>query len=355
MCVVMFVVVATIVGPLATAGLPTSDRFVYWCACSLLALPAFHCTNIAALYLLRYSCPLKLGLGLVAVCSTFYCGAVGTAIVLTADAVFRPDYEQVKPLRLFQIVTFMMAIGNAFFFFLVYQRLSHPTPHVVIDEIVRAYEKQRRRGTIDEMPLPTQTPLPTALADPDGNVDGTEQTGSDVPRGVAATRGEPPTGGHREADEPERRLGDGETHEIVFDGMPSPASGRRVPQEHGAAAGETTPDRFLDRLPVRIGRDLVFLKVDDHYLDIYTVAGHAMLLMRMTDAVGELKSIGLQVHRSFWVARAHIKDLVKIGNRHYVRLTGDHRVPASRTYLPEVRAAIRESDLIGAQRTEHSR
>ena len=66
--------------------------------------------------------------------------------------------------------------------------------------------------------------------------------------------------------------------------------------ERPAAQQSRLPEKaqagFFDRLPVRMGRDLIFLKADDHYLDVYTVAGHGLLLMRLVDAVSELGTSG---------------------------------------------------------------
>ena len=96
---------------------------------------------------------------------------------------------------------------------------------------------------------------------------------------------------------------------------------------------------FFDRLPVRMGRDLIYLKADDHYLDVYTVAGHGLLLMRLVDAVSQLGDLGLQVHRSYWVSRRHIVNLVKIDGRHRLLLSSGHHVPVSRTHFEVVRVA----------------
>ena len=99
-------------------------------------------------------------------------------------------------------------------------------------------------------------------------------------------------------------------------------------------------DRFLDRLPPDLGRDLVCLKTADHYVEAFTTSGSALILMRFSDAVSELDGAdGLQVHRSYWVARAHVTAVVRRKDRTILRLTGDHEVPVSRGYLAAVRAA----------------
>ena len=108
-------------------------------------------------------------------------------------------------------------------------------------------------------------------------------------------------------------------------------------REEGPAA---TAPRFLDRLPHGIGRDLVYLRMADHYVEAFTTTGSDLVLMRFADAVAELEGAdGMRVHRSYWVARGHVTGSERINGRPALCLTGGHKIPVSRTYLPQVRAA----------------
>ena len=110
----------------------------------------------------------------------------------------------------------------------------------------------------------------------------------------------------------------------------------KTSKESAAAAAE----RFLDRLPEKTGRDLVCLKMADHYVEVFTTSGSTLLLMRFADAVAELGGAdGLRVHRSHWVACKHVGGALRRNGRTILRLTGGHEVPVSRGYLAEVRAA----------------
>ena len=114
-----------------------------------------------------------------------------------------------------------------------------------------------------------------------------------------------------------------------------PAQEEPLPAPPAAA-----PPRFLDRLPHGIGRDLVCLRMADHYVEAFTTAGSELVLMRFADAVAELEGAdGMRVHRSYWVARAHVIGAERINGRPTLRLTGGHKAPVSRTYLADVRAA----------------
>ncbi len=106
----------------------------------------------------------------------------------------------------------------------------------------------------------------------------------------------------------------------------------------GSAVIEPTlSGRFLDRLPEEVGRDVVYLKVNGHYINVITTAGSAAVLMRLADAVAELGDLGLQVHRSFWVASRHVAEVFRRDGRTVVQVTGGTEVPVSRTFLAAVR------------------
>ncbi len=113
----------------------------------------------------------------------------------------------------------------------------------------------------------------------------------------------------------------------------------RWSQDAPVAAGPAPPP-FLKRLPPEIGRDLVYLRMADHYVEAFTTTGSDLVLMRFADAVAELEGAdGMRVHRSYWVARAHVTGAERRNGRPTLRLTGGHKVPVSRTYLAEARAA----------------
>ena len=117
---------------------------------------------------------------------------------------------------------------------------------------------------------------------------------------------------------------------------------RALPEDRSEAARSpviesTLSGRFLDRLPEEVGRDVVYLKVNGHYINVITTAGSAAVLMRLADAVAELGDQGLQVHRSFWVANRHVTELFRREGRTVVQVTGGMEVPVSRTFLAAVR------------------
>ncbi|MBP2313657.1 LytTR family DNA-binding domain-containing protein [Azospirillum soli] len=118
---------------------------------------------------------------------------------------------------------------------------------------------------------------------------------------------------------------------------PEPAA---VPAEAEAPPAPREP-AFLARIPAKLGRDLLALEMEDHYVRVHTPEGSDLILMRMRDAVAELTGLeGLQVHRSYWVAAAAVTGVErKPDGKMTLRLSNGLRVPVSRSYAADVRAA----------------
>ncbi len=95
---------------------------------------------------------------------------------------------------------------------------------------------------------------------------------------------------------------------------------------------------FLRRIPPKLGRELLCIATEDHYLRVTTDIGHDLILFRLSDAITELDpALGQQVHRSYWVARQAVAKVERDDSRTWLVLTNGAKVPVSRTYLPELR------------------
>jgi hypothetical protein len=112
-----------------------------------------------------------------------------------------------------------------------------------------------------------------------------------------------------------------------------------VPARPEAVEADGSP-AILHRLPLPKRGRLVSISVSDHYVEVTTLKGREMLLMRLRDAVAECSpEKGLQIHRSHWVALAGVKGVYRSGGKVMVEtVTGDH-FPVSRSYLADARAA----------------
>jgi DNA-binding LytR/AlgR family response regulator len=99
------------------------------------------------------------------------------------------------------------------------------------------------------------------------------------------------------------------------------------------------PD-FLRRVPLALGRDLIALEMEDHYLRIHTALGSDLVLMRLRDALAELgHDRGRQVHRSWWVAEGAVASVDRTDGRLVLILRNGLQVPVSKTYRDSVRQA----------------
>ncbi len=97
---------------------------------------------------------------------------------------------------------------------------------------------------------------------------------------------------------------------------------------------------FLNRMPPRIGRDLLCLQMEDHYVRAHTQRGSDLILIPLKDAIAELGAVeGMQVHRSWWVARAAVSAPVANGRNLSLRLTNALEVPVSRASVAKLKAA----------------
>lgn len=98
--------------------------------------------------------------------------------------------------------------------------------------------------------------------------------------------------------------------------------------------------RLIDRLPPALGSDVIALEMEDHYVRVHTALGSELVLMRLRDAIAELDGIeGRQVHRSWWVARGAVEDVVREGRNVRLKLARDIEAPVARAQVSEIRDA----------------
>jgi DNA-binding LytR/AlgR family response regulator len=115
---------------------------------------------------------------------------------------------------------------------------------------------------------------------------------------------------------------------------------RRDPIETHAAPADAPPPKFLERLPPRLaGAELWAVQAEDHYLRLHTSLGQDLILFRLGDAISELEGIeGARTHRSWWVARAAVRDVEREDGRASLALPDGKTAPVSRAYAKVLRA-----------------
>lgn len=117
--------------------------------------------------------------------------------------------------------------------------------------------------------------------------------------------------------------------------LPPASTPENPPQKPAPPPLPTEPPEpaFLDRMVKPIGRQVWAIKAEQHYIRIFTAEGDELILYRFGDALRELSDHeGLQVHRSFWVAKPAIQDIAKDGNSLEIRMHNGETVPVSRSF-----------------------
>lgn len=94
---------------------------------------------------------------------------------------------------------------------------------------------------------------------------------------------------------------------------------------------DSAPD-LARNLPPQFGGAVQALSAEDHYLRVYSAGRDALIHYRFSQAVQELGAAGVQVHRSWWVAKGAVERVEREGARYVLVLPGEVRVPVSRTY-----------------------
>jgi len=101
------------------------------------------------------------------------------------------------------------------------------------------------------------------------------------------------------------------------------------------------PVRFMERLPAKLKGAVIYaVSAEDHYLRLHTSKGSDLILMRLADAITELKGLeGAQTHRSWWVAKDAVESSRRDGDRMTLKLKGGAEAPVSRPNIKPLRDA----------------
>jgi DNA-binding LytR/AlgR family response regulator len=109
---------------------------------------------------------------------------------------------------------------------------------------------------------------------------------------------------------------------------------RRLAEE----AGDAPPNSFglLGAAPATV----LCLQMEDHYVRVHTSTSSRLVLMTLSQAMAIVeKADGLQVHRSWWIARKAVVRTVAHGRNLRLELVNGAMAPVSRSAVAAVRAA----------------
>ena len=307
--------VFTVIGPIGTYLTFTPlQRLTYCVVCWCLGTPVFYSISVVTLYLMRsrsrFATALAMALAMV------IAAAPCTTIAYTFRVLFYPSFPPPELLPIYATAVAVAVPSGLLFQYVIWQRIKHagepaayPVPDATGMDLVAAGDSGPGRldahgdahDVLGDLP-------PTQLL---------RQSGSTRPVAERSAELPPPQATRQPGEAPPTTDSAPSTEE---DAEPRPP--------------------FFQRLPVDVLGDLIYLKTENHYVQVHTTAGSTRLLLRFADAIAELGDLGMQVHRSYWVAHRQVMEVVRRDNRTLLRLTGDHEVPVSRSYVPAVQAAL---------------
>lgn len=104
----------------------------------------------------------------------------------------------------------------------------------------------------------------------------------------------------------------------------------------------TEQDYFWSLIPAKLGRDVIAMSSELHYLRIYTPEGNTLILHAFGRALDHLDDIdGMRIHRSHWVATDHVQAVRRDGEKVVCQLDNGTELPVSRPYRSELRSRIK--------------
>ena len=323
--VILFVVAMTIFGPLGTLEtLGPFPRFAYWALSAVITFPFCYAVAAVTLYLTRRRS--LLGIVPAVAAGVLLEGFICMVVVVAAHLVFIPHVHPPDLVNTYLTVTVVVAVCTFFAHYVVFLRTSHGRAVIAA------------RSVHDEATPPVRQDAAVAVRGSETvPASVTVEVGTTAPGDWAPSRG----GNRRGAVPGSVGRAAGAVSLVARPAAPSRAP---VPVREGSEAGRLTANqaRFYRRLSRTVSRDIVYLRMDDHYVKVSTTEGSCLILMRFADAVVELGDLGMQVHRSYWVARRHMLSVVRREGRPMVHVTGGDHVPISRPYYPDVRDALHE-------------
>ncbi len=97
---------------------------------------------------------------------------------------------------------------------------------------------------------------------------------------------------------------------------------------------------ILSLIPHELGRDIIYLMSELHYLRIVTTKGETLQLYNLQNAMEELKGLydGLQTHRSYWINKIHVEKIIGKAPDRNVLMKQGYIIPISRRKYTSIKS-----------------
>lgn len=114
------------------------------------------------------------------------------------------------------------------------------------------------------------------------------------------------------------------------------------PQSHKHSRSHMQPQpAFLALTPITDIDEVVYLSAQLHYLEVATADDKYLILYSLAKAIDEIPShLGIQTHRSHWVALNHIKSFNKTGRQGEMLMQSGVKIPISRANLSKINTLV---------------
>ncbi|MEX0368008.1 MAG: LytTR family DNA-binding domain-containing protein [Ruegeria sp.] len=98
---------------------------------------------------------------------------------------------------------------------------------------------------------------------------------------------------------------------------------------------------MIDTVPRSLGDDIIRMHAQDHYVEVVTNKGSALLSEQFGACVEKLAQLdGAQCHRSHWIRLAHIDNLMRRGSSYICTMSNGDEVPVSRRRYPDLKERL---------------
>ena len=101
-------------------------------------------------------------------------------------------------------------------------------------------------------------------------------------------------------------------------------------QSQVSSVVEESAQHWRKALPTELGNDVMAVKSELQYLRVWTTRGSALILGSLQEVEDAEGSVGMRVHRSWWVDARHVRTVRRSGEAAICELSDGRELPVSR-------------------------
>lgn len=105
-------------------------------------------------------------------------------------------------------------------------------------------------------------------------------------------------------------------------------------------------EQFFEKLPEALGRDIVAISSDLHYLHVFTTQGRTMIIGSLRDVALTFADEGMLVHKSHWVCHGQVIRYAPAAQRAHCIMSTGIKVPVSRRRRAQVKAMYGDASTV---------